>query len=329
MSTQGKLISVVVPTYNRSSRIPIVAQMVADQTYRPLELVFVNDGSTDDTSNALDALPDNIDGVAIKVFHQENGGVSAARNRGIRAATGTYLALLDDDDDWLPQKLALQYEAIIEHDCLASLCEIRVQNIDRPQATAQNPFRDTPSTGEIAEYLDGNRHSLVQALLFHRESVLRIGLFREDMARREDTEFILRIVASLPLANIREELTIYNLSNDSLSAPATGLAALRDYETSIEIMLASLDSFSKSARWWDHDAFVRRCVKDYDCIIKHRLYVGDIENALRLYKNAITLLGKPKLMKKTRSKIRKAKFLRLFGKNIIHPRHKNPEDIII
>jgi glycosyltransferase involved in cell wall biosynthesis len=100
---EQSLVSVIIPVHNGAQWLPECLESVFNQTYRPLEIIVVDDGSTDDTAAVLHAYEPGI-----RVLHQKQGGIGSARNHGIRAASGTYLAFLDCDDLWLPQKLRKQ-----------------------------------------------------------------------------------------------------------------------------------------------------------------------------------------------------------------------------
>ncbi len=100
------LVSVVVPTYNRAYCLERAVSSVLAQTYQNVEVVLVDDGSTDDTRTLVDRLWSGSQ--KVRYLYQANRGVSAARNLGLRAAAGDYLALLDSDDIWLPWKLEAQ-----------------------------------------------------------------------------------------------------------------------------------------------------------------------------------------------------------------------------
>lgn len=102
-------VSVIIPTYNRATLVVAAIDSVLQQTYRDTEIIVVDDGSTDDTEARLAAY-----GSRIVYLKQANGGIDAARNRGLDAATGEYVALLDSDDLWLDFKLELQV-ALLDH----------------------------------------------------------------------------------------------------------------------------------------------------------------------------------------------------------------------
>src|SRR4051794_18857373 len=105
------LVSVVVPTYNQPVLLLETLQSVFAQTFDDFEVIVVNDGSTDDTAARVEALareePELVRG-RLRLISQANQGIGAARNRGIDEARGKYVAMLDHDDLWLPEKLAAQ-----------------------------------------------------------------------------------------------------------------------------------------------------------------------------------------------------------------------------
>ncbi|MBT6957817.1 MAG: glycosyltransferase family 2 protein, partial [Opitutae bacterium] len=103
-------VSVIIPTFNRLGYLPRSLGSVLAQSYDDYELIVVDDGSTDQTVDAIQQ-----DYPSVNLIEQENKGVSAARNAGIRAASGEWIALLDSDDEWLPGKLNSQMNALESH----------------------------------------------------------------------------------------------------------------------------------------------------------------------------------------------------------------------
>ena len=104
------LVSVVIPTHNRERYLRAAIESVLAQDYAPVELIVVDDGSTDATAAMLDGM-----GATVRCIHQANQGIAGARNAGIAVARGSFLAFLDDDDLWLPDKLTRQMAAFAEH----------------------------------------------------------------------------------------------------------------------------------------------------------------------------------------------------------------------
>ena len=106
------LFSVVIPLYNKADTIARTVRSVATQTFKDWELIVVNDGSTDDSLSVAKRLSKDI---PMRIIDKSNGGVSSARNEGARVAAGQYIALLDGDDIWFPNHLALLAKAIAKH----------------------------------------------------------------------------------------------------------------------------------------------------------------------------------------------------------------------
>ena len=102
---QQLLVSVIITTYNRLELLKVAIDSVLRQTYNNIEIIIVNDGGS---FLAGENIPSYIDNRKIKYIYQENNGLSSARNTGIKHAQGDYIAFLDDDDEWLPEKLNIQ-----------------------------------------------------------------------------------------------------------------------------------------------------------------------------------------------------------------------------
>ena len=102
------MISVVIPLYNKEKQIANTLRSVFAQTYTDYEIIVVNDGSTDNSVAVVESLNDP----RIRLIHQKNAGVSAARNRGIEEARGEYIALLDGDDEWKPYTQFFTYNKV-------------------------------------------------------------------------------------------------------------------------------------------------------------------------------------------------------------------------
>src|SRR5690606_33250011 len=103
LSYDEPAVSVIIPTYNRAASLEVAVRSVLAQTHRPAEVIIVDDGSVDGTAELCASFPE-----PVRYIRQENAGVSAARNRGLREARGEYVALLDSDDVWHASKLETQ-----------------------------------------------------------------------------------------------------------------------------------------------------------------------------------------------------------------------------
>jgi glycosyltransferase involved in cell wall biosynthesis len=117
-------VSVIVPNYNYARYLPGTIDSVLNQTYENIEIIVVDDGSKDDSSEVLAGY-----GSKIKVLFQQNQGVSAARNAGIGESEGEYIAFLDADDEWFPEKVEKQVEKFLQNEELG-LVHAGLENID-------------------------------------------------------------------------------------------------------------------------------------------------------------------------------------------------------
>ncbi len=206
------LVSVVVPTFNRAAQIGAAVDSVLAQTYPHWELIVVDDGSQDETPLMLSAY-----GERIRTIRQENRGVSAARNRGILAAAGEFIALLDSDDYWLPDKLAAQVAYFRQHPALM-LCqteEIWVRNGRRV-----NPkTRHRKFAGMIFEKTLPLCLISPSAVMLRRSLLDEVGLFDETLPACEDYDLWLRITWKYPVGLIETPLIVKRGGHaDQLSA---------------------------------------------------------------------------------------------------------------
>jgi glycosyltransferase involved in cell wall biosynthesis len=205
------LVSVIIPTYNRAWCVERAVDSVLTQTIRDVELVVVDDGSNDDTARRLAAY-----GPALQVISQANRGVSAARNAGIAAARGRWIALLDSDDYWLPDKLAVQLQWLDDH-ADYRICqteEIWIRNGQRV-----NPKkRHLKYGGFIFERCLPLCLVSPSAVVIHRHLLVAVGGFDESLPACEDYDLWLRLACRHPIGLVDRPLTVKTGGhNDQLS----------------------------------------------------------------------------------------------------------------
>lgn len=195
------LVSVIIPTYNRCTVLGRSMDSVLSQTFTDYELIVVDDGSNDGTGDLLDSYSESA-----MVIRQENRGVSAARNTGILASKGEFVALLDSDDTWLPKKLERQvafFDAYPE----ALICqteEIWVRNGKRV-----NPkTRHLKFSGMIFEKTLPLCLVSPSAVMMRRSLINEVGLFDESLPACEDYDLWLRITWKYPVHLIDTALIV-------------------------------------------------------------------------------------------------------------------------
>jgi glycosyltransferase involved in cell wall biosynthesis len=251
-------ISVVIPTYNRAELVLRALRSVLAQTRPAEQVIVVDDGSTDDTGPLVRIQFGSVDYLA-----QENRGVSAARNRGIEVATGEWIALLDSDDEWLPEKLERQM-ACLEQEPDCRLChtdEIWVRRGRRVNPRRKHAkqggwiFRDCLPLCAISP----------SSVLIHRSLFEEVGRFDETLPACEDYDLWLRVCSRWPVLFVPERLVVkHGGHEDQLSSRVWGLDRYRiqalekvlgsaalgteDRQAAIDMLVDKIDIYAAGAR---------------------------------------------------------------------------------
>jgi glycosyltransferase involved in cell wall biosynthesis len=195
-------VSVIIPVYNGERFIRYAIQSAVDQTYPNLEIIVVDDGSIDGTQNlVLNNFP------SVSYYFQKNKGAAAARNLGMEKSTGEYLAFLDSDDIWLPEKISRQMEQIAKNPEIKLIhTNIKIQ--------ADGQIRDTAypvdhQEGRIFENLLLQTGSVVcSTLLAKKECFEKVGNFDEELRTAEDVHLFLRLAYYYDFHFLNEALVI-------------------------------------------------------------------------------------------------------------------------
>jgi glycosyltransferase involved in cell wall biosynthesis len=187
MSRGEDSVSVVIPCYNYGRFVCEAVDSALSQTHPHAEVIVVDDGSTDDTRDRLVPYGDRI-----RYIRQENKGLSAARNTGIRHATGEWVALLDADDWWHKQKLEMQLQAVAGRDDVGLLGSPSGANL--PETL---PFVAHPNKLGVRDFLLSSRFGPSGAMI-RRRCFDSVGLFNEELRSIEDRDMWLRIAARFP-----------------------------------------------------------------------------------------------------------------------------------
>ena len=217
---KNPLISVIIPTYNRGWIIKEAIDSVLSQDYVNFEPIVVDDGSTDITHEILNSYQKDI-----TVLRQNNQGVSAARNRGLAAASGRFIAFLDSDDFWLPQKLSRQVD-FFHSNPDALICqteEIWIRNNVRvnPKKRHKKP------SGMIFEPSLSLCLVSPSAVMIKRSLFEEVGLFDETLPACEDYDLWLRISCRHPVHLIDTPLIIKRGGHDDQLSASPGLDKFR------------------------------------------------------------------------------------------------------
>jgi len=251
-------VTVVIPTYNRHSLLARALRSLMAQTRPPDEIIVVDDGSTDGTGERLAR-----EFPSVRYFAQERRGVSSARNRAIRAASGEWMGFLDSDDEWLPEKLARQLAVLAaqpdHHVCHTNEFWIR-------RGRKVNPRRvHAKRGGRIFQHCLPLCVISPSSALIHRSVLKRVGLFDEGLIACEDYDLWLRVCAIYPVLYLEEPLVVkHGGHSDQLSAAHWGMDRFRmraltkiieshelgaeERNAAIETLLRKIDIYLPGAR---------------------------------------------------------------------------------
>jgi glycosyltransferase involved in cell wall biosynthesis len=238
------LVSVVIPTYNRAGVIERTIDDVLQQTYSPVEIVVVDDGSTDDTQARLAKY-----GKRIRVVSQENGGSSAARNRGIQEANGEIIAFQDSDDLWHPTKIERQVVLLrkLGSNIPCCICNAIFRFKEGPDSLTFDisVLRTSHEQGlwlNPAEVLATRFLFFNQAAAIRREALLQVGGYNPTLRYLEDWELALKLaLLGQPWAFIQEPLAYWHQgSNDSLTSESERGSVLLATACAIQALEAGL-----------------------------------------------------------------------------------------
>lgn len=213
-------VGVVIPTFDRAHTLARALNSVFAQTLPPQQVIVVDDGSNDTTAELLAKYPDVI------CLRQENRGVSAARNLGIRHCGCDWIALLDSDDEWLPEKLGVQFEALAENPGhrLIHCDEIWIRNGRRVNPADRHRKRG----GWVFEYCLPLCVISPSAAVIERSLLIEAGGFNEQLPACEDYDLWLRVCSRFPVLYVdRPLLRKYGGHDDQLSRMHWGMDRFR------------------------------------------------------------------------------------------------------
>lgn len=219
--------SVIIPTYNRAEVVSDAIDSALAQTLTDIEIIVVDDASTDNTEAVLSSYGDKI----TYFTHDENQGGSAARNTGIEAASGEYIAFLDSDDTWASKKLERQITELEtrDDDWIAAYCDFRqtreVQIVEKIDNLVRRPTGIEGDEEIIRRiFLRTFAHGGSSTLVVKKSIVDAIGGFDSSFQRHQDLEFLVRLLNRGKLAYVDEVLVFkHDTGNPSVEVVATAI----------------------------------------------------------------------------------------------------------
>ncbi len=222
IESKAPCVSVVIPTFNRCELLQRAVKSVFAQTESDYEIIIVDDGSQDDTSKIFG----NYEDPRVRYLCLPHKGACAARNAGIAAARGKYIALLDSDDIWRPEKLSVQKQQIESTQADVIFCSFLLHSIDKREEE-RFPADDVPEGRiEVRQLL--KRNLVSTQTLFGKTEVMKQIPFDETFPRMQDWEYAIRPSKTIRLVYFKTVLADVFLQKDSISNhPERGLAAIR------------------------------------------------------------------------------------------------------
>ncbi len=225
--------SIIIPLYNKEKHIQKTLESVLNQSFKDFEVIIVNDGSTDNSLSIIEPFND----ARIKILSQENKGVSAARNNGIKNAIATYIAFLDADDYWYNNHLETLHKHIIENpSCFvfATICEIeKTHDIIKPSFSVKFNTEFEKTNFFNASF----KRSILtmQTIVIDKNIIEKTGYFNLKFQNGEDTEWFIKIGLLYPIGFINKVTARHNLVKNSLTKNTFSMVKRCDFSEFIEI----------------------------------------------------------------------------------------------
>ena len=231
-------ISVIIPTFNRSKLVVNALRSVLCQTYRDYEIIVVDDGSTDDTAQAIEPYMDRI-----RYVYQPNRGASAAQNRGVELAKGDWVSILASDDVWLPTKLETQLKAVAalgkDFGACFTNCDFFGNTHAISSAFEQAALHENQPFGALEEpfkFILGRHPAIyVQSLLVLRSLMKQLDGFNENLVVGEDTDLLFRLAFKTRFCFVNERLVRIDRT------PSRGVGLMELFSTSDDRAFSSME----------------------------------------------------------------------------------------
>ena len=293
MHTQETVnVSVIIPTYNRATLLIDTLNSVFSQSVTVNEVIVVDDGSTDNTKEIVGNY-----GNKVRYVYQENQGVSVARNHGISLATSRYIAFLDSDDHWLPEKIEQQYSTLENNpDLVAHVTNISWYRNDKtfPQeffTHTRPPLQNEEGilTSPL-EWVIRDSVAVIQALMVRSDILQWTGIFNPDLSIWEDTDFAARLAFAGPWAYSSQPLVLVRdpvEGDDRLSRPR-----VTEYSNSLFTrcgVLTSLLSDTNLKNHNDRQVILDELGRTTYALAGLRARSGSLEEASRFYRDSFRL----------------------------------------
>jgi len=236
--------SVIIPTYRRPQLLGAAIQSVLGQTFQDFEIVVVDDHSGDNTEQVVRSFPDP----RIRyIEHRTNWRVAAARNTGVLNSSGEFVAFLDDDDEWVPDKLARQIEVFDSRAPVTGVVYTGFAMIERQTGNTVQVVRPTKQGHILHELCRHNCVGTASTVVIRRECFRVVGLFDETIDFGEEYDMWIRIAHSFDFAFLADPLVRYSVHGRRLSTnyDAMILGLQRQLAKSLDFFASYPDDLSR------------------------------------------------------------------------------------
>lgn len=267
------VVSILTPVYKGERFIGHAIASALRQTYSHIELVIVNDGSPDTSAEVIRPF---LSDPRVKYIEQTNSGVAAARNTALAYATGDYVGFLDQDDEWLPDKLALQVSFLQSHPDIALVHGRQVSMDDSGSILDRDFINIEAVSGHCFPLLFDKNRIAVLTVLARRSAITEAGGFNPRASRADDYELWLRIALKHPIGFIEQPVARYRVHGDNASHDAfrmtiadltaiesvmADLPGVREAVTDAAIRTRLYDLHWQLGNWhmWKHQDFKKAC----------------------------------------------------------------------
>ena len=205
-------ISVIIPVFNGEKTIQETIDSILNQTFQNIELIIINDGSTDSTVQIINNISDS----RIKLFSYANGGLSTSRNRGISLAQGEYISFIDADDLWTPDKLESQWQALQENP-QADVAYSWTDYIDESSNFLKSGRRIKANGDAFSKLLLFNFLENGSNPLIRQKALEKVGDFDRSICTAGDKDMWLRLAANYNFVCVEKPQILYRISTNSMS----------------------------------------------------------------------------------------------------------------
>ncbi len=273
MIQKSNLVSVIIPSHNREKYLERSVRSVLNQTYDNIEVIIIDDNSIDNTENLINLLQQE-DKRILYIRHETNKGAQAARNTGIYASKGEWIAFLDSDDEWLPKKIEKQLSYASEFDASVVYSEAYLRD-DNLQNNEMKLFGIPPFSGDIYKNLLANPGPMYQGLLVRKSCFEKISYLDETIVSYQEWDTSIKLAKYYNFIFIAEPLYIYYKNiNNSISTDIK-----RDIQGYLQILTKYHDEIDKVAG-------KNSLIKHYLIIAKKYYSTGEYNHSSLYFKKA-------------------------------------------